>query len=166
MNDMNTPVKVVRRLKREGLVPQGDAIRLVTTRKRKDVTLRWTAENAVTGEPYRVGGTAAIIPMARHHWNREDRDGWVILSPGELLEPLRTGGGWDMDGIARKRAPRELRALRERLRCLPDRDRARRHPQDRVLRMPFHPVHPRGACGHRRALSRSRALGERAGMGC
>jgi len=80
----DTPAKTVSRLKASGLIPKDIAVRFIYHHS-PNAEIRWEAENAVTGEQLKVGGTAPRTEMAKREWTARERDGWVLLDKGDPL---------------------------------------------------------------------------------
>jgi hypothetical protein len=88
----NVPQRIIRRLKANGLIPGSDPILIIIQRSPRS-PVKWEAVHAITGEQYRVGGTAGTMVMVRCRWEVTRReDGWVILSAGEKFPADEPGG--------------------------------------------------------------------------
>jgi len=86
-------IKLVRRLKSSGLVPKSAAIRIDVHRSPSS-KVKWEAVNAVTNEPFKVGGTSGIADMVSTEWVTAKDDDWTVLSMGAKLPPTpREGRG-------------------------------------------------------------------------
>ena len=98
MSTLDIGMKLVRRLKADGLVPKDKAVRILTLRSHSS-PVKWEAVNAVTGEKFKVGGAGWMGEM----WNREwtpllEDEGWIVLIPGDKLPPVPPGGRKAVEG--------------------------------------------------------------------
>jgi hypothetical protein len=96
MSGNDNKEKMVRRLKRMGLVPQDIPVRIIFHHSTAEV--KWEALHAVTREHLLVGGTSGITEMVKHEWiirkeTRGDHSDWVFLDQGEPLPLSPPGGG-------------------------------------------------------------------------